>query len=123
MAQDDPPRADAMEQYRKATYAALTVYWKGPAEVHDGDTEQMIAGLKSYEAALVGSVERDGSRAWDDYAAAMTRKAVREHPGKRVLQITGLENLPRVRAALREGDDIELVDMAAWLRARVTEKR
>lgn len=117
MAQNDPSRAQAMEQYRKATYAALTAYWKGPAEVHDGDTEQMIAGLKSYEAALVGPVEREGSHAWDAYAAAMTRKAVREHPGKRVLQITGIENLPRVRAELRQADDIELVDMAAWLRA------
>lgn len=117
MALDHPSRAQAMEQYRKATYAALKAYWKGPAEVHDADTEQMIAALKSYEAALVGPVEREGSHDWDAYAAAMTRKAVRAHPGKRVLQITGIENLPRVRAELRQAEGIELVDMAAWLRA------
>ena len=117
LASDNPAAAAAMEQSRTATYAALSAYWKNPADVHDAATERIVVGLKSVEEALVGEIERRGSQRWDAHAAAMTRLAARENPGKRILQITGLENLPRVRAELRAGSGIELVDMAEWIKA------
>lgn len=119
LASDNPAAAAAMEQSRKATYAALAAYWKSPAEVHDATTERIVVGLKSVEEALVGEVERRGSDRWDAHAAAMTRLAVKENPGKRILQITGLENLPRVRAELKGSPGIELVDMAGWIEANM----
>lgn len=117
LAIDKPAAAAAMEQSRKATYAALSAYWKSPADVHDATTERIVVGLKSVEEALVGEIERRGSQRWDAHAAAIARQAVRENPGKRILQITGLENLPRVRAELRASSGIELVDMAEWIKA------
>lgn len=115
----NPDGAAAMAAYRDATYAALTALWNDAADANGAATEHVVAGLKSYEAAMLGPVEADSNRRWDGHAAAMTLTAVRENPGKRILQITGIENLPHVRAELRTNAQIDLVDMEAWIRANV----
>lgn len=113
----NPAGAAAMDAYRKATYEALTNRWKDPADINGAASEHVVAGMKSYEAWMIGQVEEESSRRWDEVSANAVLQAVKENPGKRVLQITGIENLPLVRANLRASGEVELVDMEAWLRA------
>lgn len=113
----NPAGAAAMEAYRKATYEALAALWKDAADPNGAASEAVIEGLKRYEARMIGPVEADSNRRWDTHAASVTLTAVRENPGKRVLQIAGVENLPLIRATLRASGEVELVDMEAWIRA------
>lgn len=115
----NPDGAAAMDAYRKATFEALTSRWKSPADVNGAASERVVAGMKSYEAWMIGPVEEETSHRWDAVSTEMVLRAVKENPGKRVLQITGIENLPLVRANLRASGAVELVDMEAWLRANV----
>ncbi|HJU39165.1 MAG TPA: hypothetical protein VJ724_06290, partial [Tahibacter sp.] len=113
----DPAGAAAMEAYRRATYDALVALWKEAADVHDDASEAVVMGLKRYEEAMLGAVEADSDRRWDTHAANVALQAVKENPGKRVLQVAGIENLPLIRATLRDSGQVEVVDMAAWIRA------
>lgn len=119
---NNPAGAAAMETYRKATYAALAVLWKDAADPNGEASQTVIEGLKGYEAAMLGLTEADGSHRWDLHAAQMTLTAIKENPGKRVLQIAGVENLPVIRATLR-AQGVELVDMESWIRANASAPR
>lgn len=118
--QRNPAGAAAMETYRKATYDALAALWKDAADPNGDASEAVIEGLKRYEARMIGPVETDANRRWDTHAASVTLTAVKENPGKRVLQIAGVENLPLIRATLRASGSVELVDMEAWIRANAS---
>jgi len=118
--QRNPAGSAAMETYRKATYDALAALWKDAADANGDASEAVIEGLKRYEARMLGPVETDANHRWDTHAASVTLTAVKENPGKRVLQIAGVENLPLIRATLRASGEVELVDMETWIRANAS---
>ncbi|MGD9560894.1 MAG: hypothetical protein AB7F88_00305 [Pyrinomonadaceae bacterium] len=112
----DPERFAAMKRFRAATYEALSQFWKSPADVNGSATEKVILGLKAYEAVLLGPKEKESHERWDAYAVEMTLQAARENSGKRILQITGIENCPRIRAGLNDSGKVRLVEMESWIR-------
>lgn len=118
--QRNPAGSEAMETYRKATYTALAALWKDAADANGDASEAVIEGLNRYEASMIGPVDVETSRRWDMHAANVTLTAVKENPGKRVLQIAGVENLPLIRATLRKDASVELVDMEAWIRTNAS---
>ena len=79
-------------------------------------TERVILGLKAYEAGMLGRLEVKSHERWDRHAAQMVLKAAEENPGKRILQLTGIENCPLIRDELHRSNRITLVEMEEWLR-------
>jgi hypothetical protein len=66
---------------------------------------------------MVGAIEEKSGKYWDHHAVSVVMRAIRENPGKRILQITGIENCPNIRTELRRDKNVNLIDMEAWLRA------
>lgn len=114
---NNPEGMAAMKQFRASTFEALSKIWKTPADVNGDVTERVIGGLKAYEARMIGPIEHESGTRWDHHAVSVVRQAIRENPGKRILQITGIENCPNIRTELRSDKRINLIEMEAWLRA------
>lgn len=112
----DPAGSAALGALKDATYAALVSGWKTPADVHGARTDAVIAGLRAIEEALVGGDVVPLQERWDEHHAARVLEAAKQHPGRRVLTLVGIESRFRVLRLLSRSDAIELVDMEAWLR-------
>lgn len=113
-----PALSDALKRYTDSMYALLDASWRSPADAQSTTTGTALLARSQLVDALVGDVEADGRRRWNAHIAAVVVRAAREHPGRRVLVLTGIENRPHVEALLKAQDSVDLVDMAAWLRAR-----
>ena len=111
-----PELYEALTRYNEATYALLSKRWRSPADAHDKTTETALEAKGALTDAVVGAVSADGRRRWNEHIAGVVKTAVREHPGQRVLVVTGIENRGPVCALLKDAGGIELVDMERWLR-------
>lgn len=114
----DADGSAALKALKDSTYAALVSGWRTPADVHGARTDEVVAGLRAIEEALVGGEVGPLQERWDEHHAARVLDAARKHPGQRVLMLVGIESRFRVLRRLSRSDAIELVDLEAWLRAR-----
>jgi hypothetical protein len=111
-----PETATAMKQFTVSAYDALKSYWKTPAEVNSHVTDRVLHGKKTLEAQLQGIVRADGQKRWNQHTVDVTRRAVKENQGKRVLILVGIENCYSIRELLGRDPQINLVNMERWLR-------
>lgn len=115
-----PEAAAALDAYVSQTYAALSHHWQSPAAVHDDVTAAVLNGLKALEGQLYGPVDAGGQTRWNRHWTDAILRAVAQHPGHRVLAVTGVENRPWIVEALRQDPRVNVIDMEEWLRARAT---
>jgi hypothetical protein len=109
--------ARADEAHERATFAALELVWRTPADVNGGLTDELLSARRRLQDRLAGSDVADAWRRWNGHAVAVVRRAVRENPGRRVLVLIGVENAALLRPALRELPEVRLIEMESWLRA------
>ncbi len=112
-----PQESAALQDYVKATYAALAIHWRGPADVQDTLTGQVLAARVALDGRMVGTAEYTAR--WNQHWTDAILRAVRENPGKRVLALTGIENRAWIVDALTKSPDVELVDMPSWLQSNL----
>lgn len=112
---DQPSLSASFKRTEKNMYAVLGQHWSSAARVQDEVTGEMIDASARLHAEILGPVMKDADERWDRHTADMVKRAVREHPGKRVLVLTGIRNRPLVQRNLRDDPAIKLVDMPAWL--------
>lgn len=112
------PDAAAMKQFTEAMFTALAATWQSPADVNSAATDRVFAGKRALQARLMGPAETDGWNRWNQHTADVALRAAREHRGKRVLVLVGIENRYWLNEHLRGAPGIELVDVEAWLRTR-----
>lgn len=115
--QTNPQAFQAMERHGQATYDALKISWKSPAEVNSAVTDTIIAGKKALEEHMVGEAAKSAQQRWDEHHVERILDAVKENPGKRILVLVGIESRYSINNQLRRNSQIDLVEMEAWLRA------
>ena len=114
---DTRPELAAIDRaHNDATYAALAAVWDTPAEVNGALTDHLLASRRRYQDRVAGAGVAEAWRLWNDHAAAVVRRAIRENPGERVLVLIGVENAGPLRAALAADPSVDLVDVESWLR-------
>jgi hypothetical protein len=113
--QEQPALSATFKRTEKNMYAVLGKHWTSAAKVQDEVTSEMIDSAARLQAEIVGPVMKDADERWDRHTADTVSRAVREHPGKRVLVLTGIRNRPLVQRHLQADASIKLVDMPAWL--------
>jgi hypothetical protein len=114
----NPDAAVALKQFEIGAYEALKVSWQTPADVNSQITDRVLLGKTTLELRLMGSVREDGHRRWNEHTVEVTRRAVQENPGKRVLVLAGIENCYSIREALGRDPKLQLINMEQWLRNR-----
>ncbi len=112
---EQPALSASFKRTEKNMYAVLGKHWTSAARVQDEVTGEMIDAAARLQAEIVGPVMKDADERWDRHTADMVKRAVSEHPGKRVLVLTGIRNRPLVQRHLKADPAIKLVDMPAWL--------
>lgn len=113
--QRNPAGAAALIRLDEATDAALLAYWQQPGQVQDEKTAAMADGLRSAQLALVGPDFAAAQARWDGYMASQARKAVRDHPGKRVMVVGSYGNRAMLDRVVREEAPQRVVDAGAWV--------
>jgi hypothetical protein len=113
---DKPVQAAALEQHEKATYELLKQHWSSVANVQDEVTAAALRATIELSGAMMGPVVQNADIRWDRHTADVVLKAAAEHPGKRIMVLTGIRNRPLVTENLRADASIQLIDMPAWLR-------
>lgn len=113
-----PVAAKAADQFNAGIFEALKASWLTPADVNGKVTDKALAGKRALMDKLVGPVDADGALRWTTNIVEVTLRAAREHPGKRVLVLIGVENCHGVRALLGQQNGIRLIDVEQWLRGR-----
>lgn len=117
LSEKQPDVDQALDAQSDATYAALKLHWTSPAKAHDAVTATATSGKIRLRGALVGPVMDDADVRWNQHTADVALRAAQEHPGKRILVLTGVENRPFVSANLASAGAVDLVDMESWLKA------
>lgn len=112
---EQPALSASYKRTEKNMYSLLGKHWTTAARVQDEVSADMIDAASKLHAELVGPVMKDAGERWDRHTADMVKRAVSEHPGKRVLVLTGIRNRPLVQRHLQIDPAIKLVDMPAWL--------
>lgn len=112
----NPAQQSTLDAHSKATYEALKLHWQSAADVQDALTGTALTAKERLADTLTPGMAKIGED-WDRHTADVAVRAAKEHPGKRVLVLTGLQNRPLVLANLKAAKGINLVDMETWLRA------
>jgi hypothetical protein len=112
---EQPVLSASFKRTEKNVYTVLGSHWTSAARVQDNITGEMIDSVARLQGELVGSAIKDGDERWDRHTADVVIKAASEHPGKRILVLTGIRNRPLVQRYLQAAPDLRLVDMPAWL--------
>ena len=113
---DKPTEAAALKQFEEATYTLLKQHWTSVANVQDEITDAAMRATIELSGAMLGPDVRNNGSRWDRHTADVVLKAVAEHPGKRILVLTGIRNRPHVTENLRAAPAVTLIDMPSWLR-------
>lgn len=113
--QQQPALSAAFKKNEQALYAVLKPYWTSAARVQDDVTAGAIDASAALQGELVGAVLKSADARWDRHTADAVIRAVKAHPGKRVLVLAGIRNRPTVKLHLAAEPAIRLVDMPAWL--------
>lgn len=116
MGRDRPEIAKALAQFTAATYAALAPHWQSVADVQDSVTAQALAGKSVLVNRMTGPAAERGWARWNQHWADAILRAAAEHPGKRILALTGIENRPWIVEALGRAETVRVVDVPRWLR-------
>jgi len=114
---DHPALATADRAYEDATFGALAAVWRTPADVNGALTDRLVTARRAYQDHVAGPVVAEAWRLWNEHAVAVVRRAQREHPGRRILVLIGVENAASLRGALQHVPEVRIVDMESWLRA------
>ncbi len=111
-----PTQRETLDAYSKATFDALKLHWTSPAAVQDGVTAAALSARGELSNTLTPGMKKI-SADWDRHTADVAIRAAKEHPGKRVLVLTGIQNRPLVVEYLSKSPNLKVVDIEAWLRA------
>lgn len=117
-AQANPDQARQLDEYEKATWSALKLHWKSPADAHDETTALALAGRKALDTRVYGELQAQANQRWIDHWVRIVRQAAAENPGKKILAIPGIDNRVEIEHQLRGDPQLTIVDMAHWLRGR-----
>jgi hypothetical protein len=113
-----PEPARILADYDKATWAALALYWKSPADAHDATTALALAGRKALDTAVYGELQAQANARWIEHWVRIVRQAAAENPGKKILAVAGIDNREEIERELRQDSTLVVADMAQWLRRR-----
>lgn len=113
--QRNPIGAAALIRLDEATDEALLAYWQQPGQVQDEKTAAVAYGLQSAQFALAGPDFAAAQARWDGYMASQVRKAVRDHPGKRIMVVGSYGNRAMLERVAREQSSQRIVDAEAWV--------
>jgi hypothetical protein len=113
-----PEQARALDDYEEATWSALELHWRSPADAHDETTALALAARKALDTRVYGESQAQANARWIEHWVRIVRQAVAENPGKKVLAVPGIDNRMEIERALRGDSNLTLVDMAQWLRGR-----
>ncbi|MEI2453150.1 hypothetical protein [Lysobacter firmicutimachus] len=113
--QRNPIGAAALTRLDEATDEALLAYWQQPGQIQDEKTAAVAYGLQSAQFALAGPDFAAAQARWDGYMASQVRKAVRDHPGKRIMVVGSYSNRAMLERVAREQSSQRIVDAEAWV--------
>jgi hypothetical protein len=117
-AKANPEQARVLSDYDKATWAALALHWRSPAEAHDETTAIALAGRKALDAQMHGELLLEGNTRWIEHWVRIVRQAAAENPGKKILAIAGIDNRHEIERELRQDPTLAVIEMAQWLRGK-----
>lgn len=112
---EHPQQSALLDAYIEATYRVLRGYWDSPATVNDARTDAVFAAKHAMQAAYTG--EGEEWDAWNAHFLAVIEQAAREHAGKHILVIVGVEHGYWLRRELAGTKGIVLSDTPARLHA------
>ncbi|QQP98429.1 hypothetical protein [Lysobacter enzymogenes] len=113
--QRNPAGAAVLARLDEATDEALLAYWQQPGQIQDEKTAAMAHGLQSAQFALAGPEFAAAQARWEGYMASQVRKAVRDHPGQRVMVVGSYRNRAMLERVAREEAPQRVVDAGAWV--------
>jgi hypothetical protein len=111
-----PDVAQTLDDLTNNLFEALKASWQTPADVNSKVTDLAIDGKRLLEDKLRGPEDEENGNKWTQHIINVTLQAAKEHPGKRILVLNGLENCYLVKEGLSRHAGITVVDMEAWLR-------
>jgi hypothetical protein len=114
-----PAQAAAIHRLEDAAHAALQAWWSSPADANSEVTDRFFAGIHALSHTMIGPARVSGQARWVRYMADVVLRAAREHPGRSILVLVGIENRHAVLEQLRRAPTVELVAMDAWIRDRL----
>ncbi|HKU12801.1 MAG TPA: hypothetical protein VJQ52_00320 [Steroidobacteraceae bacterium] len=114
----NPEQARVLSDYDRATWAALALHWRSPADAHDEATALALAGRKALDAQIHGELLLEGNARWIEHWVGVVRRAAAENPGKKILAVAGIDNRQEIERELRRDPALAVVEMADWLRGK-----
>ena len=117
-ARNNPEQARVLDDYDKATWAALKLHWRSPADAHDEPTALALAGRKALDASVHGELLVAGNARWIEHWVRIVRQAAAENPGKKILAVAGIDNRAEIERELRRDPSLAVVEMPQWLRGK-----
>jgi hypothetical protein len=111
-----PDAARALDDMTSNLFEALKASWQTPADVNGSITDKALEGKRVLEDKLRGPEDVENGRRWTQHIIDVTLQAAKEHPGKRILVLNGIENCYVVREGLRRHAGVTVVDIEQWLR-------
>lgn len=111
-----PAEEAALTGHSQATSKVLLVHWKSIVDTQDEATDALGRARAHLNAAMVSGSDA-GQRKWDGVMVEVSKKAIAENPGKRILVLGSYRNRYMFVEELGRVKGARLVDMKGWLQA------
>lgn len=111
-----PAEEAALSAHSTATANVLLAHWKSVADTQDKATDALGRAREQLNGTMVTGSDASQKR-WDGAMVEAVKKAIADHPGKRVLVLGSYRNRYMFVEQLGGVKGARLIDMKGWLEA------
>lgn len=99
--QSAPQNDEAFDSYNDTLFKYLLSEWHSAADVNSAWTDRLLAVKHQFQNAIYGPKEEEGWEGWNQHFLQKILAAAKQHPGKRIVVIVGVEHGYWLRAHLQ----------------------
>ncbi|MBK9162700.1 MAG: hypothetical protein IPM21_02060 [Acidobacteria bacterium] len=111
-----PQKSEAFSVYSNQLYEYLFEKWKSAEAVNSDETDALFEVKHEFQNALFGPNEEAAWDGWNSHFLKQILAAAKQHPGKRVLVLVGVEHTYWLRKELKASAEVRYVPVGGYLK-------
>lgn len=111
-----PQKSEAFSVYSNQLYEYLFAKWTSAAAVNSPETDALFEVKHKFQNALFGQKEEAAWNGWNSHFLKQILAAAKQHPGKRILVLVGVEHTYWLRKELKASKDVRYVSVSRYLK-------
>ncbi len=116
VSEKSPQKLEAFSLYSNQLYEYLFAKWTSAREVNSAETDALFEVKHKFQNALFGPKEEIAWNSWNSFFLKQILTAAKQHRGKRILVLVGVEHAYWLRENLKTSSEVRYREVGPFLK-------